>query len=404
MANFLRLLPFTAHDGHLKAATVSCKRIVNPALALQRLIAMSFGLALLILLPGSLMAQSAADFKIEVLVADQGQKQRSSAYWLALDRVLRRNMPEAVPDTDQRSKVLREASRYVQSFRYRKFNPSIDSGRLSTRTVREGGTVAGVIAVTFPADLETILRQQSAPAAVIEESTTVEPRNILALIAVDQQATQFLIGGERGRKFQTRMAQLGTANGLSFEFPKLDAADTELISPSDVLYDQTDRLDAITSRYDTDRRLSASLFRLSEEVWQTEWRYIVANQAPRTLNLTTRSLDEALVTALSELGDAGTGYRADGYLGQGAAFVREGVGLRVENINSILDYQRVLAILQRVDASFMTESLESGAIVFRAPQASAISLQQTLARVPQLSQLTSGSASGTDLVTQYVGR
>ncbi len=360
----------------------------------------------LIGLSSAVLAQGAADFKIEVLVADQAQEQRSSAYWLALDRVLRRNMPDAISDSDQRATVLRQASRYVQSFRYRRFDTTTDTGRLATRKVRDGAAPESVIIVTFPADLENILRQQLAPASVADATQQVsQPApDILALIAVDQEATQFLIGGKRGRKFQSRMAQLGATNSLVFQFPALDRADKQLVSAADVLFDQTDKLDAIMSRYQTDRRLTAALFRLSEQVWQSEWRYVVAGQTVQTLNLNTSTLDEALVTALAELGGSGTGYRADNYLGQSSAFTRSGVGLRVENVNSIDEYQRVLAALKKIEPSLVTEALEPGAIVFRAPQATLSNFQQSIARLSELTLLSTGAVAGADLVAQFVGR
>ena len=351
----------------------------------------------------SAYAQTAADFKVDVVVADQGQKQRSSSYWLALDRVLRRNMPDAITDADQRAKVLREASRYVLSFRYRRFDATTDSGRLSTKAVREGAAPDSVIVVAFPAELETILRQQTAsPSAVVATEQVIAPvSDILALVAVDQETTQFIIGGKRGRKFQSRMAQLGSNNKLSFKFPAMDRADKDQLSAADVLFNQTDKLDAIMARYQTDRRLTAALFRLSEQVWQTEWRYVVAGQVVQTLNLTTRTLDEALVTALSELGDSGAGYRADSYLGQSTAFQRDGVALRVENINSMAAYQRVLAALKQIDPSLVTESLEPGAIVFRAPQSTLSAMQQSIARMSELRLLSTGAVAGAELLAQF---
>lgn len=377
----------------------SVKRATKSVAIQMLLVAVCLGV-----LCGSARAQTAADFKVEVVVADQGQKQRSSAYWLALDRVLRRNMPDAITDSDQRAKVLREASRYVLSFRYRRFDTASDGARLSTRAVRDGAQPDSVIVVSFPAELESILRQQAASSAVVvtsEDQSTAPAADILALVAVDQEATQFMIGGKRGKKFQSRMAQLGANNALSFKFPLLNRADKELLAPADVLFDQTEKLDAIMARYQTDRRLTAALFRLSEQVWQTEWRYVVAGQVVQTLNLTTRTLDEALVTALSELGDSGAGYSPNSYLGQSTAFQRDGIALRIENINSLAAYQRVLKSLQQIDTALVTESLEPGAIVFRAPQSTLSSMQQSIARMPELRLLSTGAVTGAELVAQF---
>ena len=85
------------------------------------------------------VAQSERDFTVDVVVTDQGSQQRDSAYWLALDQVLRRNVETRIRvETDQRKSLLKNPSRFVQSFRYRKFDSISDSVRLSTRSVREG--------------------------------------------------------------------------------------------------------------------------------------------------------------------------------------------------------------------------------------------------------------------------
>ena len=110
MANFYSVLPGDRSKADLPAASRARDTIVNwfQARFLRVLVLVLFTTGF----PVLVMAQSAADYTVDVLVADQTEKQRRSAYWLALDRILRRNMPDAITDPDQRAQVLREASRY----------------------------------------------------------------------------------------------------------------------------------------------------------------------------------------------------------------------------------------------------------------------------------------------------
>lgn len=336
-------------------------------------------------LPGGVA--NAQDFTVEVVVANPGDSQRASAYWLALNRVLQRNMPAGAISDDQRKEILREPSRYVQSFRYRAYSASQDSGRLSTRQVREGEPPDSVVAVSFPATLlGNLQRQFQAPVA--EEVISPGTGRILALVAVDQGTDQFLIGGARATKFQSRMIQLGAANNMSFEFPQLDETDLSIVSPANVLFYDQPVVDAMLQKYQSTGTLTGALVRLSEQSWQSDWNYRINGAEDRKLSLTTRSLDEALVTAVTEIANL-NGATGGGYLSGLDGFDRSGVAIRVENINSLSQHQQVLSLLRSIETSVVTESLEPGVTVFRAPQADVFSLQQRLSNQSALTPQTS---------------
>ncbi len=340
---------------------------------------------------------TANDFTVEVVVANPGDSQRSSAYWLALNRVLQREMPPGAIDEAQRKEILREPSRYVQSFRYRAFDVGRDSSRLATRQVREGEPADSVVAVTFPATLlGNIQRQFQAP--VIEEVVTPGSGRILALVAVEQDTDQFLIGGTRATKFQSRMIQLGAANNMAFEFPLLDDADQALLTPSNVLFYDQAVVDAMAEKYQASGSFTGALVRLSEQSWQSDWHYRVAGAEAQTLSLTTRSLDEALLTAVTEI--ANMNGSTSGYLSGVGGFNRSGVAIRVENINSLSQHQQVLALLRSIESTVVTEALEPGATVFRAPDADSFSLQQRLSSQTALSpQVSSGVGQSSESLT-----
>ena len=161
----------------------------------------------------------------------------------------------------------------------------------------------------------------------------------------------------------------------------MDDDDLLLVEPANVLYNETQALSAILEKYNTSSRITGALVRLSATAWQSEWTLQVPGQQPRAVNLTTQTLDEALITAVTEI--AGTGDQSSiggAYLASDAAFQRNGVALRVENLNSLARYEQALALLRTIDPQVVTESLEPGYTVFRSPSTNATALQQRLSR------------------------
>ncbi len=339
---------------------------------------MSFSLVILSLpVTSQAQAQSNGDFRVEVLVADQGSRQRDSAYWLAFNRVLRRQVETRVRvEPAQRDELMKNPSLYVQSFRYRKFDSAADSSRLATRKVREGAAPAAVITVSFPADIAAIVQQQLIPAAVEEEVPVAAP--VIALVAVEQQGNQFIIGGDRGKKFQSRAMQLAAANNLLMEFPVIEAADLDLISAADILSGDTDRINSFVSRFSGNDLLTGALYRLSPTTWQSDWSYSSGEQAAQSFSLTTATLDEALVAAMTQISPGGSYLSSTYNDGTDASFERSGVEIRVENIKSLADYDSVLAVLKQLDADVVTATLEYEAIVFRATDQGAPRVRDSL--------------------------
>ncbi len=347
------------------------QRLAKSCLMMLSLVVLSFPVV------SQVQAQSNRDFRVDVLVADQGSRQRDSAYWLAFNRVLRRQVETRVRvEPEQRDDLLKNPSLYVQSFRYRKFDSASDSSRLSTRKVREGATPTAVITVSFPADIAAIVQQQLIPVAVEEEIPVAAP--VIALVAVEQQGNQFIIGGDRGKKFQSRAMQLASANNLLLEFPVIEGADLDLINAADILSGDTVRISNFVSRYSGNDLLTGALYRLSVNTWQSDWSYSSGDQPVQTFSLTTATLDEALVAAMTQISPGG-GYLNSTYNdGTDASFERSGVEIRVENIKSLADYDNVLAVLRQLDAGIVTSSLEYEAMVFRATDQGAPRVRDSL--------------------------
>jgi len=348
-------------------------------------------------------AQSADDLRVEVLVADQGNTERTNAYWLAFDRVMRRQVETRIRvEPSQREELMKNPSLYVQSFRYRAYDSLADGTLLATASVREGGVPAAVIAVTFPTDLAAVIQQQLIP--VVEEEEILVETPVLALVAVEQQGSQFLIGGERGQKFQARATQLASANDLQLEFPLLDEPDLELISAIDILSGDVQRINEfVLQRYQRDKVLTGALYRLSESTWQSDWSYTSADEQPQTFSLATATLDEALVSAMTQVSPNG-GFLGSSYNdGSGENFQRSGVPIRVENIRSLADYDAVLALLRRLDVNVMTESLEFESMVFRASDQGAATVRDSLIASQSFEPLNTDQVAG-ELSFRYLAR
>jgi len=357
---------------------------------------------LLICFCGHLQAQSASDFRVEVQVANQSNKQRTSAYWLAFDRVLRRQVETWVQiEPSQREALMKDPSRYVQSFRYRGHVQGRDNSLLATRSVREGAPPAAVIAVSFPSDLAAIIQQQLIPVAEEQQTPTVAP--VVALVAVEQQGAQFIIGGDRGKKFQTRAMQLAAANNLQLLFPELTPEDADLINAADIFASETDRIEAFAARYAGNDILTGALYRLSPTTWQSDWNYTGQNQQPQSFGLTTATLDEALVAAMTQISPGG-GYLSSGYDDNSAdGFQRAGVAIRVENIKSLSDYDNVLAMLRRVDTDVVTETLEYESMVFRTSEQGASRVLDSLAASQNFEPVNADQFAG-DVSFRYRAR
>lgn len=326
---------------------------------------------------GQSHAQTSGNFKVEVQVASQSNKERNSAYWLAFDRVLRRQVETRVRiEPFQREELMKDPSLYVQSFRYRRLDPGADSSRLATRSVREGAPAAAIIAVTFPTDLPAIIQQQLIP--VVEEQVVPTVSPIVALVAVEQQGSQFIIGGDRGKKFQARAMQLAAANNLQLQFPEITTEDSETINAADIFGADTDRINNFAARYQGTDLLTGALYRLSQSAWQSDWNYTGQNQQPQSFSLTTTTLDEALVAAMTQISPGG-GYLAAGYDdGSMGGFERAGMAFRIENIKSLADYDNVLAMLRKLDSGVVTETLDYESMVFRASEQGASNVRNSL--------------------------
>lgn len=374
------------------SVTNQCRNFIGGVLTLMLI----FGLC------AGLQAQSAEDFSVEVQVANQSGPERSNAYQLAFDQVLRRQVETRVRvEPAQREELMRDPSVFVQSFRYRQYVPGSENSRLATSSVRGGVIPAAVIAVTFPIDLAAIIQQRLIPVVEEPEAPVVAP--IIALVAVEQQGSQYIITGDRGRKFQQRATQLAAANNLQLQFPELASEDLELISASDIFNRDADRINSFVTRFEENELLTGALYRLSPTTWQSDWTYTDLNQQSRTFSLTTATLDEALVAAMTQLSPGG-GYLATAYDDSSVdGFERSGVAIRVENVTSLADYDNVLATLRRLDEGVVTESLEFNSMVFRATEQGAQRVRNSLTASSSFETISVDPAAG-GLSFRYLAR
>lgn len=347
-------------------------------------------------------AQSAADFTVEVQVANQSNKERGSAYRLAFDRVLRRQVETRIRiEPFQREELMNDPSLFVQSFRYRGFNPDTDQSKLATSSVRGGAAPAAVISVAFSPDLAAIIQQRLIPVAEEPQVATVAP--VIALVAVEQQGSQFIIGGDRGKKFQARATQLAAANNLQLQFPTITTEDLELISAADIFNGDIERINSFVSRFEGNELLTGALYRLSPTAWQSDWSYTGQGQAAQSFGLTTATLDEALVAAMTQISPGG-GYLSSNYDDSSVGgFTPAGVAIRIQNIRSLADYDKVLSMLRDLDSEVVTESLEFESMVFRASEQGAQRVRNSLLSNRNFESVNTDQFGG-ELSFRYVAR
>jgi len=342
------------------------------------------------------------DYQVDVLVADRGDDERKRAYRVALDSVLRRQVETQIQiDREQRREIMSNASLYIKTARYRQVNPSADSSRASTRAVRDSGKAAAVLVASFSSDLAAIIQNQLVIVAEPEEIVVDAP--VIALVAVEQQGSQFIIGGERGKKFQARAIQLATVNNLLLQFPEFTPADLELIAAEDILFGETERINNFVSQFEATDVLTGAIYQLSSNNWQSDWSYVEQGKQPQSYNLTTTTLDEALVSVMSQISSGG-GFASPGYLnGTTSSYQLAGVAVRIESINSLNDYATVLSLLTQLDNSVVTESLEDQAMVFRVSDDNGAYVSSSLASSRQFEALNTDPITG-ELSFRYQGK
>ena len=329
------------------------------------------------------VSHAQTDLQVDVQVANQSDSERNGAYWLAFDRVLRREVETRIRvEPLQREELLAEPSRFVQSFRYRRYNPTTDNFNLATRRVREGAAPAAVISVAFPNDLAAIIQQQLIPVVEEQEAPVLAP--VITLVAVEQEpGSQILIGGERGRNFQARAMQLAAANNLQIQFPEI-LPETDLSAPAvqitaaDVFTGNAEQINAYVQQFESTELLTGALFRISPTTWQSEWNFTSQTQQPQSFGLTTATLDEALVAAMRQISPDSIALSSTYNDGSEGSQQSSGVAIRIENIRSLADYDNVITVLRRLDPGALTESLELDSMVFRATEQSAVQVRDSL--------------------------
>ena len=123
--------------------------------------------------------------------------------------------------------------------------------------------------------------------------------------------------------------------------------------------------------------LTGALYRLSSNTWQSDWNFSGREKEAQAFALTTATLDEALISAMTQLNSSSSG----GFLSSGGSvdgFSRAGVAIRVENIRSLSDYDNVLAALRQLDRDVVTETLDVDSMVFRASEQGALTVRESL--------------------------
>ena len=278
-------------------------------------------------------------YDVEVPVQSRATSERHNAFQQALITVLIRMTGDrnAAANTEVQT-LLKEASRYVQQYRYNERNG--DAPAYSLR-IRFDGLA-----------LENALNDAGLPVWGKERPA------VLVWLAVQQPDNRYWVGEESDGLARTSVEALAYQRGIPVIYPLLDVQDRQQVSIADVLggFDETIR--QASNRYQPDAILVARANASADGFWRVDWHLYFGDQA---LNWTSdgNQLSSALAVGMHQLADA---------LSARMAVVSNSqqifqVVLQVDGVRTLEDYARLdayLADLGQQISAYRPYRLESG--------------------------------------------
>jgi hypothetical protein len=268
--------------------------------------------------PPVLAATVAGLYEAEVPIAGEDPDSRNQAIAEALALVLvKLTGRDPAPGTGD---LATQASRFVQQFRYRR--DADDSGETQTR-----------LWVRFDkSGLDRALRERGLPLW-----GSSRPAILLWLAAE----------GARGRALVAADSALGravdwaaAARGLPLQWPLLDLEDRARLTAADLWSDYAPAVTQASARYVQPLVLTGRLRQVAADHWEGRWTLYEEQQA-QALSSTGRSAADAVRAALGTLAEL----LASRYAPAGGGSGPQGVWVRVEGVQAVGDYARVLRLI-----------------------------------------------------------
>lgn len=273
-------------------------------------------------------------YEVEVPVEGQGREERAYVVREALKEVLvrisGRNAASLIAADES---LVSNPTRYVQQFRYRKFNSdevipaAPDGAKPYTQKLWLQFTEKTV---------SKLLREQGLPVW-----GKTRPATLIWLV-IDDQKQRILIGNNTPHISRTHIEQEATKKGLPFRLPLLDLADQSKLQVTDVWGNFEDTILAASLRYQTEATLVGRIYLSFNKTWQTRWTLYSAGQRQDWEVSNSATLHEAIRQGLSVTGES----LSVRFAQVSDAGVSDEVLLKINNITDLKTYNKVVKYLK----------------------------------------------------------
>lgn len=335
---------------------------------------------------GAQAAEAQGLYEAEVPVQGQGTAEREEALRRALAQVLvKLSGDRAAPKKPALAGLLKEASRYVQQYRYRTIaaEPS-SSGELRLWARFDGEAVEGA------------LRGEGVPVW-----GRTRPA-LLVWLAVEDANGRRLVGADSAADAAAALREAAQRRGLPLLLPRLDAEDQGRLRPDDLWSADPGVVLNASARYQAEAVLAGRMREERLGVWAARW----------TLHHAGSAGEWTSGGALAEVVEAGVDGAADRLASRLAASA-DGVGrtsatLVVSDIHSVESYARTVEYLTGLSVVARVEVIrvQGASVTFRLdlhgdPRTleQAIALGSVLTAAPVMP--LAGPASGGESVLSY---
>jgi len=285
--------------------------------------------AALLTLPLQLQADVVNDLYLaEVPVASQDREEREEAVRAGLSQVLVRvTGSNQVLTSPAIETALTQPTRYVQRFRYQKQEVA---GQTQLRLwVRFDESVI----TRLLHDNQMPVWGRTRPATLVW--LVVDDRRTRTLISNDSKADQ-------ARGIIEEQARL---RGLPLRLPLYDLADRTNLSVTDVWGNFEEAILQASSRYQTEAVLVGRVYRASANSWSGRWT-LYSEGRQQNWQTSGESLEVALLPGISQT----TEILAQRYAQVESVLTSDQLRVKVQGVNGLPDYQRVVRYLDSLDA------------------------------------------------------
>ncbi len=292
-------------------------------------------------------------YEVAVPVSGQDRSERNRAIREAFaDVLIKVTGDRGTPTQPELKDALNDTLSYVQQYRYHKQkgeDAGIDAGKVILPGLE--------LRVSFDSSaVNQLLFESGKPVWGRARPAT------LIWLAVQDQASRYLVGSNVGQEFQIEISRQAQRRGIPLFFPLLDIEDQAALRFTDVWGNFQDAIQAASLRYQSEAVLVGRLYRRQDGGWDARW----------TLTIDTESMHwSSSAVAVHDVLAAGIDNAADSlalrYAQKGGANADHVAVLAVSAVQSLGDYARVLKYLESIDlvTNLRVKRIEGSNVIFQ---------------------------------------